>query len=82
MTRVVKVGEAKTHLSELLKLVEAGEEVIIARGDVQIARLAPIDEAARRKAAVDAFIEARDKAKIKPVTLDENLAWRHEGHRY
>ncbi len=80
MTRVVKVGEAKTHLSELLKLVEAGEEVIIARGDVQIARLAPIDEAAQRKAAVDALIEQRKKNK--PVTIEEIIAWRDEGRRY
>ena len=32
MTMTVKIGEAKTHLSELLAKVEAGEEVIIARG--------------------------------------------------
>jgi prevent-host-death family protein len=37
---VVKVAEAKPHLSELLAEVERGEEFIIARGARPIARLA------------------------------------------
>jgi antitoxin (DNA-binding transcriptional repressor) of toxin-antitoxin stability system len=36
---VVTIHQAKTNLSKLLKLVEAGEEVIIARGDKKIARI-------------------------------------------
>ena len=36
---VVTVHEAKTNLSKLLKLVEAGEEVVIARGSVHVARI-------------------------------------------
>jgi prevent-host-death family protein len=39
---VVKVHEAKTHLSRLLQRVEAGEEITIARGDKPIARLVPM----------------------------------------
>ena len=39
MTIYVKVGEAKTHLSELLNKVEAGEEVVISRGNEIVARL-------------------------------------------
>ncbi|MGG2475996.1 type II toxin-antitoxin system Phd/YefM family antitoxin, partial [Rhizobium sp. BR5] len=39
MTITIKVGEAKTHLSELLARVEAGEEVVIARGNEAVARL-------------------------------------------
>jgi antitoxin (DNA-binding transcriptional repressor) of toxin-antitoxin stability system len=38
MTTIVKVGEAKTYLSDLLARVEAGEEITIARGDVPIAK--------------------------------------------
>lgn len=34
----VKVQYAKTHLSALLAAVEAGEEIIIARGDIEIAK--------------------------------------------
>lgn len=39
----MNVGEAKTHLSELLARVEAGFSVEIARDGTPIARLAPID---------------------------------------
>ncbi len=35
------VHEAKTHLSKLLERVSAGEEVIIARSGVPVARLVP-----------------------------------------
>jgi antitoxin (DNA-binding transcriptional repressor) of toxin-antitoxin stability system len=39
MAHEVTVHEAKTHLSELLRRVEAGEEIVIRRGDVPVARL-------------------------------------------
>lgn len=42
MAVTVKVAEAKTHLSELLAEVEAGEEVIISRGNKPVARLSRI----------------------------------------
>lgn len=35
------IHEAKANLSELLEAVAAGEEVVIARGKVPIARLVP-----------------------------------------
>ncbi len=37
----VNVHQAKAHLSQLLQEVEAGEEVVIARSGVPIARLVP-----------------------------------------
>jgi len=36
------VHEAKTHLSRLLERVAAGEEVIIAKAGVPVARLVPV----------------------------------------
>ena len=42
MATTVNVYEAKTRLSSLLNLVEAGEEVIIARNGRPIARLGPL----------------------------------------
>lgn len=53
MTVTVKIGEAKTHLSELLARVEAGEEIVIARGNDPIARLTRI----QRRSDVEAAIE-------------------------
>ena len=38
----VTVHEAKTHLSRLLVQVEAGEEIVIARGKVEVAKLVPL----------------------------------------
>lgn len=38
----VKVQYAKTHLSELLKEVEAGREIVISRGAQPVARLVPL----------------------------------------
>ena len=37
----VNVHEAKTHLSRLLRRVEAGEEIVIARDGAPVARLVP-----------------------------------------
>jgi antitoxin (DNA-binding transcriptional repressor) of toxin-antitoxin stability system len=37
--RLVNVHQAKTHLSQLLQEVEQGQEVVIARSGVPIARL-------------------------------------------
>ena len=50
---IVTVHEAKTNLSELLRRVEAGEEIIIARGDKPVAILKDYkmeDDAKRRRA--------------------------------
>ncbi len=40
--RQVNVHEAKTHLSRLLQEVEAGAEIVIARGGRAVARLVPL----------------------------------------
>ena len=37
----VTIHEAKTHMSRLLVRVEAGEEIVIARGKTEIAMLVP-----------------------------------------
>jgi antitoxin (DNA-binding transcriptional repressor) of toxin-antitoxin stability system len=79
MPNTVKVGEAKTYLSDLLARVEAGEEIIIARGDVPIAKLTRIDKA---NDLATVLAEARAaRARAKSVTREEVLAWRREGTR-
>lgn len=45
---VVNVQEAKTHLSQLLQRVAAGEEIVLARSGVPVARLVPITTSPRR----------------------------------
>ena len=38
----VNIHDAKTHLSRLVERVEAGEEIVIARGGRPVARLVPL----------------------------------------
>lgn len=52
----VGVHEAKTNLSELLRRVSAGEEVVIARRGEPIARLVPVAPPTRRTLGEDAGI--------------------------
>ena len=80
MSITVKVGEAKTHLSDLLAKVEAGEEVIIARGNDPIARLTRIRRDSDVRAAIDDIFRAR--AGRSATTAEEIRQWRDEGRRF
>jgi prevent-host-death family protein len=48
--KTVNVHEAKTHLSRLLERVQAGEEIVIAKGGEPCARLVPLDRKAPKRA--------------------------------
>jgi prevent-host-death family protein len=80
MTIEVKVAQAKTHLSELLSKVEAGEEVVISRGNEPIARLVRIENHEDRVATIEAL--RAERARHKPVTLEEIFEFRDEGRRW
>ncbi len=71
---MITVGafNAKTHLSSLLRRVAEGEEVLITRRGVPVARLVPAHEPDRRDVA-DAIRELRSVRE--GVTLGE-LNWR------
>lgn len=45
----VNVHEAKTHLSRLLARVEAGEEILISRSGIPVARLVPVRRGRARR---------------------------------
>jgi prevent-host-death family protein len=49
----VGVHEAKTHLSRLLRQVMTGDEVVITRGGVPVARLVPVHMRGRRVLGID-----------------------------
>jgi len=55
----VNIHEAKTHLSRLLQRVAAGEEVIIARSGVPVAKL----------------IAASSESKSRPMGMDKDKIW-------
>jgi prevent-host-death family protein len=50
MTKIVKLYEAKTHLSDLVERAARGEEFIIAKGDEPMARLVPLTKLAKGRA--------------------------------
>ncbi|MDR6101055.1 prevent-host-death family protein [Agrobacterium larrymoorei] len=74
MTLTVKVGEAKTHLSELLAKVEAGEDVIIARGNDAVARLVRTNDVQARKQLIETL--RSERAARVHVTADEIRDWK------
>ena len=64
MSRIVGAFEAKTKLSELLDLVEQGEEILITRRGKTIARLSsPLSEEERTARAREAIRRLRELGK-------------------
>ncbi|WP_210491126.1 type II toxin-antitoxin system Phd/YefM family antitoxin [Patulibacter sp. SYSU D01012] len=47
MGDAVSIGEAKTHLSRLIARVEAGEEIVLRRGDTPVAKVVRYEEPSR-----------------------------------
>ena len=79
----MQVTEVRKRWSELLRDVEAGETIEISRYGKVVAYLVPDESQARllREKAVEEFIRRRDEGPKIKATLEEILAWRHEGHR-
>ena len=72
----VTIHAAKTNLSQLLARVEAGEEIILARGKEPVAKLVPLHPAASKRR----FGALRDQLTIGPAFFDplpedELAAW-------
>ncbi|MDQ4137082.1 MAG: type II toxin-antitoxin system Phd/YefM family antitoxin [Pseudomonadota bacterium] len=74
----VTIHEAKTHLSRLLKEVEKGETVIIARGTTPIARLVPFEPKPRRKPGRYKGLFTIGPEFFEPLPDDELKAWEGE----
>jgi prevent-host-death family protein len=75
----VTVGYAKTHLSELLHRVEAGEEFVVSRGDVPVARLVGLHRSSDVAAAIREIKQAR--VGLPRTTTADILAWRSADRR-
>lgn len=74
-TRTVNVHEAKTHLSRLLALVEAGEEVLIARNGKPVARLMGCRVLPERHFGALAGRLTVDDSFFDPLPEEELSAW-------
>ena len=82
MPTTVTVHDAKTNLSDLLRRVEAGEEIIIARGDKPVAILRDYKSAemARRCRAAFGSMEGKfppipDSVFFDPMDEEELALW-------
>ena len=87
--REVGCTETRARFAEVLRNVEDGETVAITRHGKTIAHLVPAPKTetmtqAERDAAVDRLLALREKlarTPHTPMTNEEILAARHEGHR-
>jgi antitoxin (DNA-binding transcriptional repressor) of toxin-antitoxin stability system len=74
--KVVTIHAAKTNLSQLLALVEAGEEIVLARGKTPIAKLTPYSAPSegRRFGALKGQIDIGPEF-FEPLPEEELKAW-------
>jgi prevent-host-death family protein len=72
----VTIHTAKTTLSQLIERAHAGEEVVIARGDVPVARLVPlIGRAPKRRPGTLRGLVTIPRSFFDPLPADELDAW-------
>ncbi len=72
----VTIHTAKTTLSKLIEKAHDGEEIVIARGDVPVARLVPIAlRAPRRKPGTLRGVVKVPDAFFEPLPDEEIDAW-------
>lgn len=74
MTVQMNVAEAKAKLSELLAAVDAGEDVIIARGGVPAARLVPVAKTGVRLGLLDGVVDPASMPDFLEPMSEEDLA--------
>jgi prevent-host-death family protein len=82
MMTTVTADEAKTHLPRPLRAAKRGETVIITRHGKPVAQLGPVEDKRREEVTEVIARMKRARAKRPKVSLEEILAWRHEGHKY
>ncbi|GAB3247355.1 type II toxin-antitoxin system Phd/YefM family antitoxin [Arthrobacter pigmenti] len=68
------VQDAKTRFSELLQLVERGDEVIIARAGRPVAKLVKMDRPAKRALGFLGPLDVPDEA-FEPMSREELSTW-------
>jgi prevent-host-death family protein len=68
MSKTVGIGEAKTNFSNLIRRAEAGEEIVVRRGQEPVARIVPL----KKSAGVHGFGSMKGEVRIGP-DFDEPL---------
>ena len=72
----VTIHAAKTTLSQLIERAHAGEEIVIARGDIPVARLVPmLGQVPERRPGTLRGLVKIPKAFFEPLPAEELEAW-------
>jgi antitoxin (DNA-binding transcriptional repressor) of toxin-antitoxin stability system len=73
----VTIHQAKTQLSKLIAKVEAGEEVVILRGKVPVARLSAVTKQKRRRTPgmLKGKVSLPNEFFFDPLPEEELRAW-------
>lgn len=67
----VKIHEAKTQFSKLIGLVEAGDEVVVQRGEKPVAKIVPFGGGVRTFGALKGSIQLADAFDAIPEGFEE-----------
>jgi prevent-host-death family protein len=80
-TNIIGAYDAKSHFSQLLERVEAGEEITITRHGSPVARLVPIRRATaeERRAAIQAMRELAKGNRLESLRIKDLI---EEGRKY
>jgi prevent-host-death family protein len=71
----MNIAEAKARLSELIAAVERGEDVVIARGGVPVARIVPAAQGVSFRIGVADGAMARVPDFLEPMAPDDLRTW-------
>jgi prevent-host-death family protein len=76
---IIKIHEAKTNLSKLIARVEAGEEIVIARGDKPVVKVVPVEAMPKKKRVAGTmkgkWRDLPDAFFFDPLPEEELAAW-------
>ena len=79
MTITIEISTAEKAFVELLSKVEAGEDVVFARGANLVARLTRVPSEGAASRAIDNIRALRST--LPKTTIDEIIAWKDEDRR-
>lgn len=71
----VTIHAAKTNLSKLIEAVQAGEEVVIAKGKTPVARLVPVAKKRFQVGLLHKSLEGTAPDFLEPMSEDELAMW-------
>ena len=71
----VNVHEAKSQLSKLIEAALRGEDVVIARGDVPVVKMVPVEKKKKFKIGLPEFIGMSCPDFLEPMSEEELQLW-------